>query len=40
LGNGEFVIHNFVGEKKSGNMQYATMAEDVNYYLGKVETYM
>jgi len=39
LGNGEFVIHNFVGEK-SGNMQHATMAEDVNYYLGKAETYM
>ncbi len=39
LGNGNFVIHNFVGEK-AGNMQHATMAEDVNYYLGKGETYV
>ena len=39
LGNGNFVIHNFVGEK-AGNMQHHTMAEDVNYYLGKGETYV
>lgn len=38
LGNGEFVIHNFVGE--DDYLKPATIAEDVNYYLGKAETYM
>lgn len=38
LGNGEFVIHNFIGE--DDYLKPATIAEDVNYYLGKAETYM
>ncbi len=38
LGNGEFVIHNFVGE--DDYLKPATIAEDVNYYLGKAETYI
>ena len=39
LGNGNFVIHNFVGEK-AGSLSNLSMAEDVNYYLGKGETYV
>jgi len=38
LGNGEFVIHNFIGE--DDYLKPATIAEDVNYYLGKAEPYM
>lgn len=38
LGNGEFVIHNFIGE--DDYLKPATIAEDVNYYLGKAETYI
>ena len=39
LGNGNFIIHNFVGEK-AGSLSNLSMAEDVNYYLGKGETYV
>ncbi len=38
LGNGNFVIHNFIGE--DDYLKPATIAEDVNYYLGKGETYV
>ena len=39
MGNGNYVIHNFIGEEK--NMLRADqMAKDVNYYLDKGETYV
>ncbi len=37
LGNGEFVIHNFIGEKS--DIDQSTVVEDVNHYLTKAETY-
>lgn len=38
MGNGNYVIHCFEGDATSS--AYATMAEDMNYYLGKGETYV
>ncbi len=39
MGNGNYVIHNFIGEKD--NFASAnTIGKDMNYYLGKGETYV
>lgn len=39
LGNGNYVLHNFIGEKENA-ASASTMAKDMNYYLGKGETYV
>ena len=39
LGNGNYVLHNFIGEKENA-ASADTMAKDMNYYLGKGETYV
>lgn len=38
LGNGNYVIHNFIGEKAS--LSYDTMETDVTYYLNHAKTYV
>ena len=38
LGNGNYFVHCFEGEGTSAT--YNTMAKDMNYYLGKGETYV
>lgn len=38
LGNGNYVIHNFIGEKAS--LEYDTMEADVTYYLNHAKTYV
>lgn len=38
LGNGNYVIHNFIGEKAS--LSYDTMEADVTYYLNHAKTYV
>ncbi len=39
LGNGNYILHNFIGEE-SNVLRANQMAKDVNYYLGKGETYV
>lgn len=39
LGNGNYVLHNFIGEKENA-ASADTIAKDMNYYLGKGETYV
>ena len=39
LGNGNYVIHNFIGEKENA-ASANTIGKDMNYYLGKGETYV
>lgn len=39
LGNGNYVLHNFIGEE-SNVLRANQMAKDVNYYLGNGETYV
>ena len=39
LGNGNYVLHNFIGEE-SNVVRANQIAKDMNYYLGKGETYV
>ena len=39
MGNGNYILHNFIGEKENA-ASANTMAKDMNYYLGKGETYV
>ena len=39
LGNGNYILHNFIGEE-SNVLRANQIAKDVNYYLGKGETYV
>lgn len=39
LGNGNYIIHSFIGEENS-HLRAGQIAKDVNHYLGKGETYV
>lgn len=40
LGNGNYVLHNFIGEETDSINVDNSMAKSLNYYLGKGETYV